>query len=256
MIINEHALAQFRRDRLSPAALLEMIERLIEVLLRLGVGVGESVAIDALLGSPAVYAAFDTVLYVAPMWSVIRERTVVADPSKSIVPMRVFEPRPVERCGQYAKRWDDLEKRGCAALAKATLCKECCAQTPDDPCTWPEQWHQLKDVRLFFATEQQLLLNRSLVLLLKARTNAKRMLVILDEAKILDGAFDIEISPGDLSQLATVLEEYGLDAEAAGWHVDPLSSIVASALTTPANLFVLYFALIRRGVRTKPASIT
>lgn len=201
-MIDEGSLDEFRRERLSPEALLALIIRLIRVLLRLGIGVGKSHAIDDLLALKPLYARFDLVLYVAPAWNILRERNALRDAASVPVAFKVIEPRPVERCGPYAARWADLEKRSCAAYAKATLCAECRKTVT---CDWPDQLREIDGLQLAFATEQQLKLNRSLVPLLKFRTGAERVLVILDEAKFIDGSFEVKIGEDHLRQFRDVL---------------------------------------------------
>lgn len=203
-LVEETGLDAFRRDELSPEAVLRHVERDVRVLMRLGLGVGKSHAVDELLSSSATHDRFDLVVYAAPTWNIIKERRVVRT-GASLVPYAVLEPRPVDRCGPYAERWSALEQRGCHALAKATLCRECNAKKRDDPCPWPGQIRRLEGVRLVFCTEQHLVLNRTLIQLLTAATGARRVLVILDEAQIVDRPFEVAVTDDELRMFAEVV---------------------------------------------------
>jgi len=77
MLITELDLEGFRRDTLSPEALLEAIEHNVHVLFRVAVGVGKSHAIDRLLAHKPLFKRFGLVVYLAPTWAILRERTIV-----------------------------------------------------------------------------------------------------------------------------------------------------------------------------------
>lgn len=206
MIVDENGLAAFRREQLSPQALLALIERHVWVLIKLGVGVGKSVAVDALLAFPALFRRFDLVIYVAPMWNIIHERAVITGAAPTPVPHLVIKPRPRALCGPLARRWSALESRGCSALAKEVLCETCTACDEEGrPCHWPRQLQDIEGIGLVFATEAQLLQNRSLLPLLRARTGASNVLLIMDEGKLLDAHFEVEIQRSQLSIFREVL---------------------------------------------------
>ena len=208
-LITERELAEFRLERLSPSHLLELVEQFVRVLVRVAVGVGKSSAVDGLLGLADLYDRFDLVIYSAPLRGVINERKIVSGESKPPVPYRVFRPRPVEHCGPYSDEWADLEQRGLSALAKSRLCGQCQANRPEGKakCFWPGQFSSLKGVRLVFVTEQYLLQIRSLVLLLKMLADARRVIVVLDEASLLDSRYEVEIKRHDLKRLASAIED-------------------------------------------------
>lgn len=206
-LVTERELPAFRRERLSPAALLELVERHVRVLLRLGIGVGKSHAIDDLLDYQDLYRRFDLVGYIAPMRAIVNERRIVAGRSDSPVRHRVFRPRPKEKCGPYAEEWASLERRGLAALGKAKLCSECQANRGEGQpaCFWPRQFKEMQEVGLVFATEKYLGLNRSLVPFLKLITKRERVLVLLDEGSLLDASFEMDLCPEDLERLAVAI---------------------------------------------------
>jgi hypothetical protein len=208
VIVTEHELQSFRDQELSPAALLDHVEQNVRVLIKIPVGVGKSSAADALLRDPRTHDRFDLVVYSAPTRNVLNERPIAAGVERPPVAHIVLHPRPVENCGVYDADWSRLERRGCSALGKATLCKPCQrGVVASNRCPWPDQFKSLRGVRLVFATEANFLVNRSLLSFLLSRTGAKRPLVILDEAKLLDANFEICISMEELERFRDVLRE-------------------------------------------------
>lgn len=206
--ITEGGLPRFRAEHLSPDSLLDLVEQGVYTLIRVGVGVGKSYAVDELLLHELLYERFDLVVYLAPTRAILAERKIVSGEVEVPVPYAVLEPRPVERCGAYAKEWEDLERRGCSILAKAKLCAPCQKSRPlDDKCPWPKQFKHLKKKQLLFATEQYVVLNRSLIAYLRFRLGAQRILVILDEAKLLDTNYEVAIALAHLSQLEHALKD-------------------------------------------------
>ena len=163
MLFTEHELESYRDKYLSPPKMVAELERRVQVLFRLGVGVGKSEAVDRLVRHPDTYQRFGLVVCAAPTWNIINERTVVADPTRSPVRSTVLRPRPADDCGDYAEEWERLEQMGCSALGKGTLCRSCQEGVAgDERCFWPTQFSNLDGYQLIFATEQQLVLNRSL----------------------------------------------------------------------------------------------
>ncbi len=61
-LVNELDLEGFRRDSLSPEALLGAIEQHVHVLFRVAVGVGKSHAIDRLLAHKPLFERFGLVI--------------------------------------------------------------------------------------------------------------------------------------------------------------------------------------------------
>ena len=226
-LVDEHDLGDFRRTQLSPEALLRYIEANVQVLLRLGVGVGKSHAADGLLRLPQLYERFDLVIYAAPTHAILGERPILAETEPAPVKRMLLKPRPVIRCGVYAERWSQLERARCGAYAKKILCEDCRTRdTSGSPCEWPLLYRDLKGIRLVFTTEQQLLNNRSLVPLLLARTGGRRVLVILDEAQLLDARFELALHPGELDMFRQVLEGTPTDKYLTKHRVRQLTRLI------------------------------
>ncbi len=205
-VVDELGLEDFRRRFLAPEALMRCVSDNVHALVRLPVGAGKSHAVDDLLEHPDLFRRFDFVVYAAPAWNIIRERRIVRGAARSAVPWMMLEPRPRELCGSYDANWVDLERRSCSTYARATLCRDCQKRgaTPT-PCAWPDQLSRIKNVRLLLLPEQQLLLNRMLVPMLRSLAGAGRILVILDEARLLDASFEVAIGDTDLENFRRVL---------------------------------------------------
>jgi hypothetical protein len=207
-VILEDGLATFRREQISPEALLGMVEKNVRALVRLPVGVGKSHAVDELLNYPDLYERFAIVIYAAPSWNILNERRVFPGAADAMVPAMQLVPRPRKMCDKYAERWEHYESLGCSSFAKATLCRECqeLKQTALH-CPWPDQFARIKDHQLLLMTEQQLVLNRGLIPLLRSQFREGRILVILDEARLLDTNFEVSVEFEDLVRFRAVLDE-------------------------------------------------
>lgn len=215
-VVDERGLDAFRRRHLSPGALLELIERHVHVVGQLAVGVGKSYAVDRLLAAPELYQRFDRVLYVAPTWAILNERQVAREPGA--VRSMFLRPRPSDRCGPRDGEWRELERRACSALAKQTICPPCPHRRGDEHrCVWPEQFGEISEHQLLLLPEKQLLINRMLVPLVRTVARAGRVLVILDEARLLDARFEVKLELTDLARLRDVLEAIGRNAAHGRW---------------------------------------
>lgn len=207
-LITELDLEGFRRESLSPEAILEAIERNVHVLFRVAVGVGKSHAIDRLLAHKPLFKRFGLVVYLAPTWAILREREIVRAGHSEHAEFRVMEPRPKERCGPLDAEWSDLEKRGCSQYARELICKNCVhRQGSKVTCEWPDQWRSLRGRGLIFLPEQHLLTNRFLVPMLLGRTERQGALVIVDEGQVFNASLRVQVAREHVRQLRDVLFE-------------------------------------------------
>ena len=181
-VIDERQLAGFRACELASARLYEQIPAKDEVLLvALPPGIGKSRAAQGLVGH-ALEHDHDLVIYVAPTRGIIDEIEFVRQlPAESVL---TLNPRPRWLCGAADAAWKDLERNGCAALAKTTLCAGCAAHDVNGgDCSWPDQLDKIgTDTKVVVLTEQYLLLNPLLLRDIRTRASSCRTLVILDEA--------------------------------------------------------------------------
>jgi hypothetical protein len=181
-VIDECQLAGFRTCELTPARLYEQLPANEEVLLiPLPPGIGKSRAAQALAGH-ALQHDHDLVIYVAPTRRIIDEIEIVRRlPAESVL---TLNPRPRWLCGAADAAWKDLERNGCAALAKATLCAGCAERDINGgDCSWPDQLDEIgSSTKLVVLTEQYLLLNPLMLRDIRAKAGSDRTLLILDEA--------------------------------------------------------------------------
>ena len=137
-VIDQCQLVGFRAGQLAPARLYQQMPVNDEaLLLALPPGIVKSRAAQALVGH-ALKHDHDLVIYVAPTRGIIDEIEVVRrHPAESVV---TLNPRPGWLCGTADMPWKDLERSGCAALAKATLCAGCVERDINGgDCSWPDQ---------------------------------------------------------------------------------------------------------------------
>lgn len=205
-LVTEATLKRFRSKRLSPGSMLRAVEESVAVLYRIGIGVGKSKAVDGLLRFPGTYKRFDLIIYAAPTWDILKERPIILGKEKSPKPWAMLRPRPKGDCGDYDREWSELEEQRCSVYGKAAICRKCQRErSQDKPCPWPEQLNALKNSSLIFSTEQYFILNRNHLSLLKSKTGAKRVLVILDEARMLDTTFEVTLKFKELKQFGNVI---------------------------------------------------
>src|SRR5262245_25757712 len=141
-IIDERRLADFRARKLAPAALYEHLRGDDQVVLvNLPPGTGKSHRAQG-LARYALDHNHRLVIYVAPTRAIIDEMSLVRElPAEAVV---VLEPRPQSLCGNLNSEWKELERRGCAALAKSTLCGGCPhGDGNGGACQWPEQMEKI-----------------------------------------------------------------------------------------------------------------
>jgi len=218
--ITEVELPDFRAEHLTPTAILALIARSVRVLLRLAVGVGKSWAAVGAMLAPETYVQFDLVIYAAPAWNIVGEAIARLRSEGFNLPWKVLEPRPRSMCGDLDDEWCKLESRGCTVLAKARLCRAQCPHFAE--CDWVRQLDSLRSARLVLMTEQRLELVRVVVSTIAGHTRARRVLVILDEARVLDANFEVSVSWDHIRRFMHTLSQTqckkeGFQATAMDW---------------------------------------
>ena len=206
-VVDERQLVGFRARELAPAPLYQQISANDQVLLlALPPGIGKSRAAQGLVGH-ALEHDHDLVIYVAPTRGIIDEIEIVRRlPAESVV---TLNPRPGWLCGIADAAWKDLERSGCAALAKATLCAGCVERDINGgDCSWPDQLDKIgTTTNLVVLTEQYLVMSPLLLRDICARAGSRRSLVILDEALFTTNAVVRRFTRNDLQRFRSALAE-------------------------------------------------
>ena len=159
------------------------------------------------LADHALQHDHDLVIYVAPTRGIIDEIEIPHQlPAEAVL---ILNPRPRWLCGAADAAWKDLERNGCAALAKATLCEGCAERDVNGgDCSWPDQLDKIViKTRLVVLTEQYLLLAPLLLRDIRARAWSRRTLVILDEALFTTTAVLRRFTRTDLQCFRSALAE-------------------------------------------------
>jgi hypothetical protein len=183
MVVGETTLPEFRQKNLSPEALFARLLSGDGVLL-VGAppGVGKTHAAHGII-THALAQGHDLVVYIAPTRALIGELLANDRISALREHSVVLERRPTDRCGDLNAEWSLLERSGCAALAKSTLCSACCHQ---DDCGWPDQFDRIDETtRLVVCTEAYLSISPGLIRRLVDAAGAKKTLVVFDEASFM-----------------------------------------------------------------------
>lgn len=232
ILITEAALGEFRGGHLSSGALLDAVDENGIVVIAVPPGVGKSHSIDRILADPATFARYQLVICTAPTWTIIDERLEAlaaggAGGPGAAIKNLVLRPRPRALCGALDARWRECEEAGCTAHGKATLCTVCPMR---GQCPWPDRLSEdrLRGVNLVYMAEQQLLANPGLIRLLRMRTGARRVLILLDEARFIDSSFVVALGRGSLARFRdAVAQTPGLDAHVRDRWLGSLERAIA-----------------------------
>lgn len=204
--LTEHDLDWFRDNELTTERFLELLRSHGIVLARKPPGVGKSYLVDRMLTDAATFMQFEKVVYVAPTWAIIHERS--AFKGESIVPYVTLDPRPANRCGDYRnEQWSTLTDKGLVALGRQKICTDCPNNTKADPCPWPRPLaEKVGESRLVFCTEQMVKLRPDILMRLAQLAKGK-ILVVLDEAKFINSLFGQTVSVDEIEEFQELIEE-------------------------------------------------
>lgn len=192
-------IAEFWETRMTPAYVISHLRRGVVNLVLLSVGLGKSVLADRLMESDLVRTQYELVVYAAAQTRILQERSqdVMQRPTT-----RVLRPRPRRQCGELDVEWSRLERQGCSAYAKRSLCPSCHAR---DDCFWLRQFKGLDRYDTIVATQAYF---RAAPLIMSQRIRAaqRKALVILDEDLILTDLFKRTLGHSDLERHRSLLE--------------------------------------------------
>lgn len=210
-VIDEITLPTFRAEVLCPEFILNSLSTTDDVLL-VGAppGVGKTYAAHGVI-KEAYRRGHDLVVYIAPTRALIGELLDSGALDGLDEQTVLLERRPSTRCGPLDPEWTQLEKQGCGALGKASLCTGCVHASG---CDWPNQFEAInEDTKLVVFTEAYLTIRPSLIQDLIRSANAQLPLVIFDEASILSANLVKAIPVRDIECFAEAVREVRRNSE-------------------------------------------
>ena len=211
LVRNEAALASFRTGVLASAPVLSALAAHHALLQSHDIGVGKSTFVERLVADLRVGGPYDLVLYLSSERTVLAERTFVKEAlalspdQRASHDVAVLLGRPSARCGPLDAKWKGFEESGCTALGRRVVC-EACPRASE--CEWPGQLtaRALKGRRVICATQAYLNVIPNFVQLATQLAGAVNVLVILDEAPLMEMPFKTDLQRRDVERWATVFD--------------------------------------------------
>jgi hypothetical protein len=234
------ALQAYRDNELTPERASERLQTARGPLsLAVDTGVGKSLFTDRLVAHHRQRTDSGLLIYLTSQTNVIRERPWVQEHRALPVAERaahdvaVLEGRPRARCGPLNDRWTAYETAGCAALGRVELCGGCPQR---GRCAWPEQRtaDALAGKRVIAATQSNLALTPRLISELKAKAKADRVLVILDEATLLETQFRRHVAYDTLRTSRSIFARVGAPGRGST-PTTPCSTLLRPGYVRPAD---------------------
>lgn len=201
IVLTESEVPGWRAKFLTEDHILNLLQESGSLHLRLPLGLGKSMLADRILKSRRFHDEFEQIIYVAPSWDIIHERELLKCAGSLGVAYTLLRARPKERCGALDKDWRAFERNGCGSYGKEALCSHCPERKGPQPCTWPSSLKdKIGDAKVIFLTEQHFILDPGFLTRIKFATNAEKILVILEEAKLSHASFETVIRIEDLKR--------------------------------------------------------
>ncbi|TAK25731.1 MAG: helix-turn-helix domain-containing protein [Myxococcaceae bacterium] len=215
-------LAAFRSSVLAVEPVLAALEAHGTLLQNHDPGAGKTSLIDRVLATLRETNRYDLILYLASERSVLMERPCVKETLSLPLSTRdshdvaVLLGRPRERCGPLDAHWAEYEATGCTAIGRRQLCENC---TEMETCGWPRQLTTaaLVSKRVVCATQAYLKVVPGFVSLVADLVGAARVLVILDEAPLMEMSFKAQL---DLRTIERWVAVFGDAARGASEEID------------------------------------
>jgi hypothetical protein len=207
-IVDETTLTQYREGHLNSLMLGMAITEINGAsVLSVPPGVGKSFAAHG-LAAIGEMLGYDLIVYIAPTRALIDEfvasdhfKMFSANPEQDVL---IFEPRPRDLCGPLDPEWRKLERQGCSATARSTLCGGC---PSSDVCPWIQKALQFDDpIRMVILTEAYINLRPRFVKSLIGQFGAHKPVVIIDEGTIFTTDMTRRIGIGELEMFADAIQ--------------------------------------------------
>jgi hypothetical protein len=169
------------------------------------IGVGKSYNIDQTIEAAVNSNRYDLVAVLLPTRQIINERKWIVNPPNGISLVNL-RPRPGVKCGADMNlRWQGFEKNGLGALGRVELCGHCLLRSD---CFWPAQFGKsLQGTQVIFGAQAHLKHSPYFLDQIALWTEAKKVLVILDEANFIMRSFKRRIARVQLEIFINVLKK-------------------------------------------------
>ncbi len=207
VIRTKEDLRTFRRSW-SGESMLDLLEKNGgRILVNWAIGVGKSFNLDNVLEAAIREDKYDLVIVLSSRTQLVEERRWVRDPPQDIRVVQL-KPRPFLACGQERDRdWKILEKGRMGTLGRRLICNDACPRREE--CFWPIQYHSdhLEGTKVIYGTQALVTAIPELVPMLKRKTGAGSILVLLDEIHFLQKEFCRKIDRHALTPFVSTLQD-------------------------------------------------
>lgn len=203
LISGTDQLAEFRRFW-TGSRILDLVKHNNgRLLIDWAIGLGKSFNIDQTIEAAISTSRYDLVVALFPTRRVINERKWIVRPCGNVKIVNL-KPRPQKQCGKDLNHsWEIFEKNGLGALGRIELCGHCFL---NKSCHWPKQYGKsLKDVQVVFGTQAHLERSPNFINQIIQWSEAKQILVILDETNFIMKPFHRHITKKHLNFFLDVL---------------------------------------------------
>ena len=228
LIDEAEGLVNFRLKESAEVILQHCLEHQ-NVVVNWQVGVGKSYNMDQVLEAAIRQGQYDLVIVMAPTRKIIDERKFIVNPPNDIEVINI-RPRPVNLCGEERNKvWQSYEARNLSHLGKRHCCDLCPKRSE---CFWPSQYGKdLQGKQVVFATQTHLERNPYFITHVKQQSNARKVLVIFDEANVSLANYSRTITVSSIRQLMEATSKSDVSSK----HKSVISHYLSCLLDAPSE---------------------
>ena len=197
-------LKKYRAEHLTTESLLSYLENHSEIVLDIPTGVGKTALLKTFIANDKAYQKYDHIIVSLDRHDLMgdfQEVKMFMEGSTSDV--FVIQKRPIHLCGSLDHEWSRLEKSGNSLYAKKHICEQRCNQS--DLCEWRDQWKNLGKFKLIFCISDYLRLIPNIFEMIKKGNSGKKILLIIDEPRLLMQDMVTEVTYAELFQFKKAL---------------------------------------------------
>jgi hypothetical protein len=208
LISNPEDLYKFRSNYLSVSSLISPKGN-SRSLINLPTGLGKTFTIDNISTDPSVLNSYDKIVILCDRHSALKERILVKNRDRRD-DVLVLRPRPHQLCGNLNDRWESFEENGCFGLAKEILCSEC---KEKKHCEWLKQLSPevLARSKVILGVHDYLFIYPDLLINLASYGKNDRILLIIDESRLLELQWKTKIPIKNLQQTISIIDQFLLE---------------------------------------------